>query len=129
MEPLSLGASIVAVTQLADCVVTVCKAYIDGMKDYPKDLRVIYIEVGSLAVTFRGLQLLKEDDAQDAAIRSRLWADGAIHECKRIIEDLNTLVAFDALAWPPKAEKARKLLADLARLKSSINLAIGASLL
>ncbi|KAK1760390.1 hypothetical protein QBC47DRAFT_408460 [Echria macrotheca] len=151
MDPLSLTASIFAIIQLADRVTQVCKSYIEGVSDYPKDLRLIFIEVGSLAVVLQGLQFLRDDDPDDASILSSLDGPrGPIGECKTIIGSLNSLLpvppspprpsdgqakrrrletALTALAWPLKAERARKLLNDLMRLKSTINMAIGGAIL
>ncbi|KAK0613244.1 hypothetical protein B0T14DRAFT_438697, partial [Immersiella caudata] len=133
---LSLAAGVAAVIQLVDRVAQVCKSYIDGVSDYPKDLRIIFVEVGSLAVVFQGLQFLKEDDNEDALTLSDLGGpDGVIQECRKIMGELSSLLpvpplpsrvtgnaghkrrkvravlnALDALAWPLKRENAHKLL-------------------
>ncbi|KAK7414038.1 hypothetical protein QQX98_007070 [Neonectria punicea] len=147
MEAVGLASSIIAITQIAERVATVCKSYIDGVADYPKDLRAICIETESLATVLRGLRWLDKEDAEDAHIISQL--EGPVEQCKAAIKSLTELLpdpaatptstkgakrrklhsALDALAWPLKAERARKLLDELMQFKSTISMAIGGSLL
>lgn len=146
MDPLSITASIIAVIQVAGQVAQVCKSYIDNVQDYPKELRIFFIEARSLEAVFEGLQSLKEDDLQDASIIARLQgSDGPVASCRAVVEALSALIppptngeesrrrrlrgTLEALAWPLKADKARKLLDELMRHKSTISLAIESSLL
>lgn len=144
------AASIIAVVQLADRIACACKAYIDGVEGYPKDLRVVYVEIKSLAVIFEVLQLMKQDDAQDALILSHLQGpDGPIEGCKTAAEGLSTLLSapvqemssgqskkkrklqlsLSSLAWPLKASQAQKLMSDIARHKTTINVAMSGTIL
>jgi hypothetical protein len=41
MDPLSLAASVIAIIQLADRIISVCKDYVTTVKDAPNDLRAI----------------------------------------------------------------------------------------
>jgi hypothetical protein len=47
-EVIGLAASIIAVVQLADRITSVCKSLIETVKDYPRDLRLIFVEIGPL---------------------------------------------------------------------------------
>ncbi|CVL06506.1 uncharacterized protein FPRN_05208 [Fusarium proliferatum] len=135
---------------MSDRVAGACKYYIDTVKSYPKELRVIFIETKSLGVVCEGLQFLKQDNMDDAAIVARLaGSDGPIAECEKTIKELESLLpsptlppnstpearmqrfqlALDALAWIRKSDKAKILLRNLTRLKSTISLAIEGSLL
>ncbi len=67
-EAIGVAASIVAVIQLADRVATVCTKYISTCRDYPKDLRSIYVEVSSVKAVFEGLQFLDANDPGDSAL-------------------------------------------------------------
>ncbi|KAF5010604.1 hypothetical protein FDECE_3235 [Fusarium decemcellulare] len=150
MDPLSITASVFAIIQTSDRVAGVCKYYIDTVKNYPKELRVIFIETKSLAAVCEGLRFLRQDDANDAVIIAGLeGSDGPIEECKTTVEQLESLLpspdlpadsipetrmrrfqsALEALAWIRKSEKAKILLGNLARFKSTIGLAIEGSLL
>lgn len=150
MDPLSITASVFAIIQMSDRVASVCKFYIDTIRDYPNELRVIFIETKSLAVICEGLQLLRRDNADDAAIIARLaGSDGLIAECEKTVQQLESLLpsprpppnstrevpmqkfqsALDALAWIRKSDEAKMLLRNLAYFKSNISLAIEGSIL
>ena len=140
-----------AVILSAEKVAGICKWYIDSVANYPKDLRLIFIETKSLAVVFEGLQFLQKDNTEDASVVSKLMTSGGpVEESQKIIAALESLLpapkppqrdsrgepkrqkylsALDSLAWPLKAEKARKYLDDLVRFKSTICLAIEGSVL
>lgn len=80
MDPLSLTASIIAVIQLAGKVAGVCRSYIEGVQDYPKDLLVLFIKIRLVAAVLEGLCLLKSNDPIDAATLKSLCSDnGPIH--------------------------------------------------
>jgi len=149
-EVIGLVASIIAVVQLADRVATMCKLFIETVNDYPKDLRLIYIETGSLKVVFEGLHFLKEDDPADSVTLQRLQgSDGPIEGCKVAMDKLDQLflplpessgkrkraniqklqMTLASLAWPLKAERARRLLDEIMRYKSTINTALQGQLL
>ena len=149
MEVLSLTASVIGVIQIADRIAGVCISYIDSVKDYPKDLRRIYIEVTSLKVVFQSLHFLDEDDAEDStALQTLRGHDGPVIGCKKAMAELSELLphaapqlsrqgakrqkldtALAALAWPLKRERARKLLDDIIRYKLTISVALTGELL
>jgi hypothetical protein len=52
-EAIALASSIIAVVQLADGIASVCKSLIETVQDYPRDLRLIFIETGSLKVILK----------------------------------------------------------------------------
>lgn len=150
MEPLSAAASIIAVIQITERIVCACKGYIEGVKDYPKDLLTVLREIRGVAGVFESLSYLKEDDVHDAVILSRLQGpDGPIESCKIAAEGLSSLLSTPAqevsnsqgskrrklqlslttLAWPLKASQAQKLMNDIARNKTSINMALSGTIL
>jgi Fungal N-terminal domain of STAND proteins len=149
MEVLSLTASVVGIIQIADRIAGVCISYIDSVKDYPKDLRRIYVEVTSLKVVFQSLRFLDEDDAEDStALQTLRDHDGPVIECKKAMADLSELLpraepqisrkgakrqkinkALATLAWPLKADRARKLLDDIIQYKLTISVALTGELL
>jgi hypothetical protein len=149
-DAIGLVASIIAVVQLADRVATVCKSLIETVHDYPRDLRLIFVETGSLKVIFEGLHFLNDDDPADSATLQRLrGSDGPIEGCKTAMDELNQLfpplpkpdgkrkgakrqklqTKLASLAWPLKAERARRLLDEIMRHKSTINTALQGQLL
>lgn len=89
-EAIALAASIVAVLQLADRVACICKSLIETIQDYPRDLRLIFVETGSLKVIFESLRFLNEDDPADSAtLQSLRGADGPVEGCKTAMDQLN----------------------------------------
>jgi hypothetical protein len=60
MDPVSAGASVIALIQLADRLVQLCSHYIETVQNYPKDSRVILIEASSLRSILENLQFLLE---------------------------------------------------------------------
>ncbi len=144
-EIIGLAASIIAVVELSGHIASTCKSLIETIQDYPKDLRLIFVETGSLKVLFEGLSFLKEDNPTDSATLQRLWgADGPVAGCKAAMDQLARLLSqypppvskdkkakgrklhttLASLAWPLKAERARKLLEEIMRHKSTISVAL-----
>ncbi|KAK3989982.1 hypothetical protein QBC44DRAFT_326451 [Cladorrhinum sp. PSN332] len=147
-EAIGLTASIIAVIQLAGTITSVCKSFIDGVVDYPKDLRVIYIDVSSLVVVLDGLKLLDPTDTADSSsLAVILGPDGPLEGCKDALKRLEGLLSscsvptqvqdgrrtkkqrvqasLASLAWPLKAGTAKKILDEILQHKATIGLALG----
>ncbi|KAK3400448.1 hypothetical protein B0T20DRAFT_145963 [Sordaria brevicollis] len=153
MDPLSFSASLIAVVTLAGQVAKTCKSYIDGITNHPREIRLIYIEVTSLASILDGLKILREDDYEDANVITQLKGkDGPIHGCQQTIRELSDLVhlnpasatcgtsgtkrrrvrsklpTLEQLAWPFRKDEAVALLKRIATHKQTINAALTLSL-
>lgn len=153
MDPLSFSASLIAILGLAAEVAKTCKSYIDGIKNHPRELRLIYIEVTSLASILDGLKVLHEDDYEDAQIIRQLQGpNGPIKGCWETIRELSALVhlnsasatsgangtkkirlmpklpTLEQLAWPFRKDDAVSLLKRIATHKNTISTALTASL-
>ncbi|KAK4442515.1 hypothetical protein QBC34DRAFT_338573 [Podospora aff. communis PSN243] len=149
-EAIALAASVIAVIQLAERVASICKFYIGEVNDYPKDLRLIYVEVASLKVVFEGLSFFDQDDPdENALLRALQGEDGPIQGCKKVIEELTALLppdplappsngrtkrekvqdALACLAWPLKANTAKKLLEGIVQYKTTITMGLQGQLL
>ncbi|KAF4462848.1 Vegetative incompatibility HET-E-1 [Fusarium albosuccineum] len=146
---MEVAASVIAIIQISDTVLRACKSYIDAFQDYPKDLRLIYVEISSIKAIFEALNFFDPDDSQDsAALAALLRPDGPVEGCKRAIGELNQLLpravpqiktrkskrqkldeALVALAWPLKCDKARKLLDELNSYKATISMAFTGQLM
>lgn len=149
MEVLGSIASVVAIVQIIDRVAGACKSYVDAFHDYPRDLRLIYVETLSLKAVFQSLDFLDPNDPDDAAVLQALKnPDGPVKGCKEVLGDLDKLLpralpqisrkggkrqrldsALVALAWPLKSERARKLLDDLMLHKSTISMMLDGKLM
>jgi hypothetical protein len=144
MDPLSITASVFAIIQIADRVISVCKDYVTTVKDAPSDLRTIMIEVGSVKCVLEVLKLLISEGSGDdhSIVLLKLGSsDGPLEGCKRAFTALEKLFPSPAdypangkrrkvaaslanLAWPFKKDKARSLLEDIGRHKDTISLGL-----
>ncbi|KAM5354860.1 hypothetical protein ACJ41O_001506 [Fusarium nematophilum] len=146
---MEVAASVIAIIQITGQVASACKSYIDAFQDYPKDLRLIYVETTSLKAVFEGLSFFDPNDPEDsAALQALKHQDGPIEGCRRAMEELNKMLpralpqaatrkskkrklesSLVALAWPLKCERARKLLDEILVQKSTINTALTGQIL
>ena len=146
-EALAVGASVIAIIQVADRIISLCKFYIETARDAPSDLRVILVETSALKTILENLNFLTScDGPESSAARRTSGADGPIEGCFRTVTELEQLLPSDsdsvgtrgrknskkrklnsvltALAWPLKESKARKLLDEMMRYKTTISLAL-----
>ena len=151
-EILGLISSIIAVEQVADRLIGLCRYYIGTAVDTKKDLRAILIEVSSLKGVLESVQALAAADPDDSAALQMLnGEDGPIQGCQRTLGELErhfptkteqaetetrekgdeshgshqkTLQVVRALKWPFHEKKARKLLDEISRYRATINLAL-----
>jgi hypothetical protein len=150
-EAIGLAASIIAVVQMADLIVSVCKFLIGTAQDYPRDLRLIYVETGSLKIIFEGLSFLDHEDPADWTALKALQGDsGLLERCKNAVAELDRLfpplplsigskrkrgkketvrMVMGSLAWPLKADKAKRLLDEIMQYKSTIGMVLQGQLL
>ena len=144
-EVIAVGASVIAIVQIADRIIGLCKFYIETIQDAPSDLRLILIEISALKTIIENLKFLTAcDGTLSATTRGISGADGPIEGCRRAVAELEELFPSDAsrtvrqqnskrrrlnslltaLAWPLKESKARKLLDKMASYKATISLAL-----
>lgn len=144
-EAIAVGASVIAIIQIADRIISLCKFYIETARDAPSDLRIILIETSALKTILENLNFPTACDGPDSTAARRIsGADGPIEGCCRTVTELEKLFPSDsvrtrgrkgskrrmlnsaltALAWPLKESKARKLLDEMMRYKATISLAL-----
>ncbi|KAH7085265.1 hypothetical protein BKA63DRAFT_499280 [Paraphoma chrysanthemicola] len=145
-ETVAVVASIIAIIQISDRVISCCKFYIESTTDTPAELRVILVEISTLKSVLESLQFLQSCTHAAPALWKQLSGqDGPIEECKRSITALEKLFPAGnipvvgrqpvpkrrrmenvrtALAWPLKARQARELLRIIIQQKTLINLAL-----
>ena len=142
-EVLGVVASVVTVVQVTDRIIGACKFYISSVRDAPSDLRAILLEVSALKTVFENLKFLNLCDHSNSPMPNSLCGtDGPIEGCLRSLNELVELFPPDethiegqghlkrrklksimvSLAWPLKETRARKLLGDILRYKSTITL-------
>ncbi|KAE8443901.1 hypothetical protein EG329_001211, partial [Mollisiaceae sp. DMI_Dod_QoI] len=145
MDPFSAVASAIAVVQIADRIITLCKDYITGVHDAPADLRAILIEVGSVKCVLEVIELLKPSSGENDKVEILEKLRSPIEGCQEALKSLEALfpsqqssttrsrkkkqkvtLCLATLAWPFKRDKASKLLEEIGRHKSTIALGLAA---
>jgi hypothetical protein len=78
-EAIALSASIIAIFQIADRVIGLCKLYIETVRDAPSDLRTILIETSTMKTILENIQFLMSCNNRPSAMLDVLYgADGPI---------------------------------------------------
>ncbi|KAH6972969.1 hypothetical protein BKA56DRAFT_492630 [Ilyonectria sp. MPI-CAGE-AT-0026] len=144
MDPLSTAASIFAVVQIADRVISLCKYYLELSRDAPSDLRAILIETSALRTILDNIQFLASSGHGPTTLNTLTGNDGPIEGCRNTLNQLDGLFSSDylhqtsgnrskrlkvkatltTLAWPFKENTARKLLVEVVQHKTTLNLAL-----
>jgi hypothetical protein len=151
-EAIAFGASVIAFLQVADRVIGLCKHYIETIRDAPHDLRIILIEISALKAILENLDFLTSLDPHSVskAVRNLGDPNGTLAVCGQALGELEKLFpedhvrdshcvapvrgrkrlklchSLEALAWPLKENRARKLLDQILRYKTTITLALSA---
>ncbi|KAH7136380.1 hypothetical protein EDB81DRAFT_762066 [Dactylonectria macrodidyma] len=146
MEALGLVSSVIAVIQMTDLVIDICKHYIGAVKGAPGDLSLILIEASALKGLLDPLKTLLQSPRSCPSSDS---LTAPVEECRRVISELGVLIGcdgksngqggrkkktkkmtlcLDSLAWPLKQSKAMKLLNELATHKATISLSLQTSM-
>ena len=143
-EVIALVSSVIAIIQIADRLITLCKSYIEAVNNAPSDLRVILIETSTVKAILQNLQFLISCNSDSLTLNGLSGGQGPIEGCRKAIIKLERLfppeyaisqggngskrrwarVALTDLAWPLKQNKARELLREMIEYKTSINLAL-----
>ncbi|KAM0810010.1 hypothetical protein AB5N19_10357 [Seiridium cardinale] len=137
--------TILAIVQIADRVIGLCKYWIETIRDAPSDLRSILLETSMLQATFKNIEFLATcGDALSTTISDMLDPNGPIEHCRKVLMELTNLIPPEVvlaahnsmsrkertkmmlarLAWPLRENKAHKLLQELGRFKTTIGLAL-----
>lgn len=132
MDPLSGAASVIAVVQLADRVLTLCGNYVAAVKDARKDIERLRTEVTSLQ---RVLQ--KVDPIVENKTRTLHSPHPVVEELGEVIKGCQTtLLELESeldlgkhklrrvLKWPLRSKKVASVIETLDRHKSTLILAL-----
>lgn len=148
-EAVALVGSVIAIIQITDRIIDVCKFYLESVQGTPSDLRIILIEISALKTVLENIKfLLLCPDNESLVLDSLSGRDGHIEQCLKSIGKLEELFPQDTtkragskpkkrqklnstlatLAWPFKAQKAKGLLDEISVFKSTITLALTADI-
>ncbi|KAK8123165.1 hypothetical protein PG984_011835 [Apiospora sp. TS-2023a] len=95
-EALGVAASIIAVIELTDRVVELCKAYIGSATEASKDLRRILAEVSAVKTILENLQFSRDIDTQFGGVLQALERQhGVVSQCFRCVAELERLFPPD----------------------------------
>jgi hypothetical protein len=144
-EAIGLAASIIAIVQIADSVIELCKFYIETLHDCPSDIRTILVETSTTKSILESVQFLAScKNGPSTMLEGLGGTDGPIKGCRSAITKIKKLLpagpergvggskskrekieaCLATLAWPLKEKKARKLLEEINQHKATINLAL-----
>jgi hypothetical protein len=146
-EALAVVASVIAIIQATDRIVSLCRSYIECAKDAPRLLRVTLIETSMLKVIFENLKFFLDVDADVSSMLVKLGsaAESPIEGCRKCVSELEKLLGENSapkvqgkrqkiemvwanLAWPFKESKVEHLLDEILKYKSTINLALSSEI-
>ena len=148
-EAVALVGSVIAIIQITDRIINVCKFYLESIQGTPSDLRIILIEISALKTVLENIKfLLSCPDNESLILDSLSGRNGPIEQCLKSIGKLEELFPQDTtkragskpkkrqklnstlatLAWPFKAQKAKGFLDEISVFKSTITLALTADI-
>jgi hypothetical protein len=132
------GASgLLAIVQIADSLIGVCKVYIEAVEDAPRGLKLTLIEISTAKAMVESLQYLMDADEQTSATMQLLDL-GLVEGCILALTELDQLIGGNVdkrsgskraklgmtlarLAWPLNENKVRDLVGEIVRFKGAIN--------
>ncbi|KAI9778079.1 MAG: hypothetical protein M1839_008383 [Geoglossum umbratile] len=145
MDPSSIAAGVIAIIQIADRIVSICRGYLTTVEDAPRDLRNIMMEVGSVKSVLEVLESLAQGQGDDVSLTLETLNSpkGPLEGCREALITLNsllpaakcdsadrkrrkTLLSLQSLAWPFQESNALKALDDVRRHKAAISRALTA---
>lgn len=133
MDPLSITASIVAILQLSNKVIS----YLNDVEDASKDRARCAIEATNLHSLLTNLRFRVEEGNASSpwytAIRGLATEKGPLDQFKEVLEVLQARItsgngrlgkAIDVLTWKFKKEEVDRILQCMERLKTLIGIAL-----
>ncbi|KAK4209257.1 hypothetical protein QBC37DRAFT_443447 [Rhypophila decipiens] len=146
LDPVSLTAGVIAVVGLADQVIKLCHGHIQSVENFPRDIRMILIEISALNDIFQNLLFLNEHDAHcSAMLTSLLGQDGPISACRASMVSLELCLcpemvdsankrrrlklSLESLAWHFKETRVRQAMDEIRRYKETITLAFSSEVI
>jgi Fungal N-terminal domain of STAND proteins len=150
MDPLSITASVIAVLQISNKIISICYDYASAVRGSSWELQSVTEEVQSLRNVLETLaNIARKAESANAAEESRLPTlkllcepgVGPLSRCLLVLEALEAKLAppswgspvgskrralIQALGWPLKEGYTKKTLENIARFKATLGLAVAA---
>lgn len=141
MDPLSITATAITIVQLSGTIITTCYAYRSRVKNAAKDASRIIKELNNLRDVLEVLFQILEREASDdkhvnpSALERLTKPDGPLAVFEAQLKDMEKKLepiegwraAKAALFWPLQEPDVAKLLDDIERTKSTVQLALQAT--
>jgi hypothetical protein len=136
MEALGGAASIIAVVQISEKILTLCGTYASAVKNAKADIGRLQSEVATLLDVLKILKGVAEDENTDETKLSALKTLGeTIQQCHSELQDIGTHLnggigrrfGIRAIKWPFKSNDVNKVIATLERHKTTIDMALNIS--
>jgi hypothetical protein len=138
MDPLGAAANIIQIISAANKVISLCKRFLEVVRDAPGDLRLILIEVSTLRAVLDDLHFLVSCNHIPSTLDALTRHHGPLEGCRKVIAELEDILPpeamlateskrkaiLTALSWLMKESRAKTLLDELAQYKSTISLAL-----
>jgi hypothetical protein len=135
MDGLSAAASVIAVIQISEDVVSLCSQYLKAVKNAKPDIVRLQGELSSLKPVLEGAQKLLEGSNAARLETSRPLLDG-LRGCYSQLKDLETklkdylktedkgkgmrLFGLRALKWPFKSKKVDNVIQTLSKFRDTL---------
>jgi hypothetical protein len=130
MDGLSAAASVIAVIQISEDVVSLCSQYLKAVKNAKSDIVRLQGELSSLKPVLEGAQKLLEGPNAARLETSRPLLDG-LRGCYSQLEDLETKLkgngkrmryfGLRALKWPFKSKKVDNIIQTLSKFRDTLS--------
>jgi hypothetical protein len=136
MDGLSAAASVIAVIQISEDVVSLCSQYLKAVKNAKSDIVRLQGELSNLKTVLEGAQKLLEGPNAVRLETSRLLLDG-LRGCYSQLEDLGTklkdhlitkhkgkgmrLFGLRALKWPFESKKVDNVIQTLSKFRDTLS--------
>jgi hypothetical protein len=141
MDGLSVAASVAGLVQLSAKVISIISTFISATAGAPKTARSVLAESAALQAIFHQLQDFILNSSEEIDDRESIYVEPLVatltgcvcsfNELEEVLESLNTkpdagslLRVWDSTKWARKCSDIDRILGDLQKHKSSLNLMI-----
>jgi len=84
--------TILAIIQIVDRIVGLCKHYIETVCDAPADFRSILVEISMLKAIFETIHFLMSTDGNSSTLVGLGHGDGPVQHCYALMKSLENLL-------------------------------------
>jgi hypothetical protein len=133
-DPLSLAASIIAVVQLTDLVLTSCYTFVGKVKSAAADINKIIHEISLLKGIFLNLHELGDEDRGGDGLKALIGPDGPVSICLEALREIEVklqpastiLTTKRKIFWPFESKKLDEILERVRNQNPALLLALSA---